>query len=64
MVFDIGVGMESDLNGLYEAAFIGDSEKIKSLLADGADVNGKGGMETHHWLMWFVKGTPKLSNFF
>ena len=51
--------MEPDLNGLHEAAFSGDIEKIKSLLADGADANGKGWIETHHWPMRFVKGTPK-----
>lgn len=33
--------MEPDLNDLNEAAFSGDIEKIKSLLANGAGVNGK-----------------------
>ena len=59
MVIDLGFWTESDLNGFYEAAFSGDIEEIKSLLADGADANRKGWIETHHWPMRFVKGTPK-----
>ena len=34
--------MEPDLNGLHGAVFSGDLEKIKCLLADGANMNGKG----------------------
>jgi ankyrin repeat protein len=42
LVVWMGCWMDADLNGLNEAAFSGDIEKVQSLLADGADVNGKG----------------------